>query len=184
MLFENCVTNLACPAPTGEQKWWSETRMKNNSSTISTTARSPRSGLIARVAAQLPRGNTLDDEQWRRRHRLLQWVLIGHIPAMALLGLALGDSLLVIGYTLIAPIVFWVAAQVLANRRLRSFCTTGGLVFCSAGLVVLTSGSIEAHFHFFIIIGFIALYQDWVPFLWNVGFTVVSHGIGTIWLGG
>jgi signal transduction histidine kinase len=60
---------------------------------------------------------------------------------------------------------------------------TGGLVFCSAALVVVTTGSIEAHFHFFIIIGFIALYQDWVPFLWNVAFTVISHGIGTIWLG-
>ena len=31
-------------------------------------------------------------------------------------------------------------------------------------------------------IDFIALYQDWVPFLWNVAFTVISHGIGTIWL--
>ena len=28
-------------------------------------------------------------------------------------------------------------------------------------------------------IGFIALYQDWVPFLWNVVFTVLSHGIGS-----
>ena len=43
-------------------------------------------------------------------------------------------------------------------------------------------GRIEAHFHFFIIIGFIALYQDWVPFLLNVLFTVVSHGVGSMWL--
>ena len=42
---------------------------------------------------------------------------------------------------------------------------TGGLVYCSAALVGLTHGAIEAHFHFFIIIGFIALYQDWAPFL-------------------
>src|SRR5690606_21926662 len=41
--------------------------------------------------------------------------------------------------------------------------------------------TIEAHFHFFIIIGFIALYQDWVPFLWNAAFTTVSHGVGSIW---
>jgi signal transduction histidine kinase len=57
-------------------------------------------------------------------------------------------------------------------------------VFCSIALVLLTRGSIEAHFHFFVIIGFIALYQDWVPFLWNVAFTVLSHGLGTVWLGG
>ena len=48
----------------------------------------------------------------------------------------------------------------------RSWCT------CRAA-------SIEAHFHFFILIGLIALYQDWVPFLWNVVFTVLSHGLGS-----
>jgi hypothetical protein len=45
--------------------------------------------------------------------------------------------------------------------------------------VGLSNGAIEAHFHFFIIIGFIALYQDWVPFLLNIVFTVLSHGIGS-----
>jgi signal transduction histidine kinase len=54
-------------------------------------------------------------------------------------------------------------------------------VYCSAALVGFSGGSIEAHFHFFIMIGFIALYQDWVPFLWNIAFTVASHGIGSVW---
>lgn len=139
--------------------------------------------VVHRLLAYLPRGNTLDDRSWQRRHRLLQWVLLIHVPAMAALGLVLGNPALVVGYALIAPVVFLVLGHVLRGRRLPSFCVTGGLVFCSAGLVVLTSGSIEAHFHFFIIIGFIALYQDWVPFLWNVAFTVISHGIGTLWLG-
>ncbi|WP_147257533.1 sensor histidine kinase [Pseudonocardia hierapolitana] len=139
---------------------------------------------VNRLLAYLPRGNTLDDKSWQRRHRLLKWVLAIHVPAMAVLGLALQNTPLVVGYTLLAPVGFLVLGHVLRTRRLASFCVTGGLVFCSAGLVVLTSGSIEAHFHFFIIIGFIALYQDWVPFLWNVGFTFLSHGIGTIWLGG
>ncbi|GAA5112374.1 ATP-binding protein [Pseudonocardia adelaidensis] len=138
---------------------------------------------LNRLLAYLPRGNTLDDKQWKRRHTLLQWVLLIHIPSMLVLGLALRVPPLEIGYTLIAPVAFLVLGHVLRTRRLASFCVTGGLVFCSAGLVVLTTGTIEAHFHFFIIIGFIALYQDWVPFLWNVAFTFVSHGIGTIWLG-
>lgn len=137
----------------------------------------------SRLLAYLPRGNTLDDRSWHRRHRLLQWVLLLHVPGMLALGLLLENSPLVIGYVLIAPVACLVLGHVIRTRRLASFFVTGGLVFCSAGLVVLTSGSIEAHFHFFIIIGFIALYQDWVPFLWNVAFTVLSHGIGTIWLG-
>ncbi|HJW59853.1 MAG TPA: ATP-binding protein, partial [Actinomycetota bacterium] len=32
---------------------------------------------------------------------------------------------------------------------------------------------------FFVLIELIALYQDWVPFLWNVVFTVLSHGFGS-----
>src|SRR6266511_2521981 len=51
----------------------------------------------------------------------------------------------------------------------------------AVGLVGFSRGSIEAHFHFFIMIGFIALYQDWLPFLWNIVFTVVSHGVGSAW---
>jgi len=140
--------------------------------------------LAARLLEYLPRGNTLDERTWRRRHRLLQWVLLLHLPALALLGLALGDSIAMIGYSLIGPVLGLVLGAVVPNRRLASFFVTGGLVFCSAALVVLTAGSIEAHFHFFILIGFIALYQDWVPFLWNVVFTVLSHGVGALWLGG
>lgn len=154
------------------------------STTSAAPATTAQPGLLTLLLRELPRGNTLSDEQWTRRHRLLQRVLLAHVPFMALLGWALGNPLATIGYTLIAPLAFLLAGHLAGNRRVRSFSTTGGLVFCSAGLVVLTSGSIEAHFHFFIIIGFIALYQDWVPFLWNVGFTVLSHGIGTIWLGG
>jgi signal transduction histidine kinase len=138
---------------------------------------------LTRLLAYLPRGNTLDDRSWQRRHRLLKWVLLIHLPAMAALGFAIGNTPLVVGYCLLAPMVFLVLGHVLRTRRLASFAVTGGLVFCSGGLVILTAGTIEAHFHFFIIIGFIALYQDWVPFLWNTAFTFISHGIGTIWLG-
>jgi signal transduction histidine kinase len=146
-------------------------------------AENARPGFFTRVLRQLPRGNTLSDAQWAHRHRLLQYVLLGHIPLLAAIGWYLGNDPLRIAYTLIAPAILVALGQFVGNRRLRSFFTTGGFVFCSAGLVVLSSGAIEAHFHFFIIIGFIALYQDWVPFLWNVAFTVISHGIGTIWLG-
>ena len=62
------------------------------------------------------------------------------------------------------------------HRRLAGFFTTAGLVYCSVVLVHLSGGMIEAHFHFFVLIGIIALYQDWIPFLWNILFTVGSHG--------
>ena len=132
----------------------------------------------------LPRGNTLDDVEWRRRHRLLERVLLFHIPALIGVGVALGQPLANVGAAVVLPLACLLLAHAVRHRRWASFFATGGLVFCSVGLVLLTRGTIEAHFHFFVIIAFIALYQDWVPFLWNVTVTVLSHGLGTAWLGG
>lgn len=136
----------------------------------------------ATVLGYLPRGNLLDDEAWRRRHTVVQTLLLLHVPALFLFGVWQGFDLLTTGYVVVPPAVAYVAGWATARyRRLASFFTTVGVVYCSAALVGLSRGSIEAHFHFFIIVGFIALYQDWVPFLWNIAFTVLSHGLGTIY---
>ena len=131
----------------------------------------------------LPRGNTLSEADWQRRHRLLQWVLLVHVPVLAVIGLALGNPPLPLAIALTIPVVCAVAGRLLRHhRRLGSGVVSAGLVWCSTVLVGITNGTIESHFHFFIIIGFIALYQDWVPFLLNVLFTVVTHGVGSMWL--
>jgi diguanylate cyclase (GGDEF)-like protein len=54
---------------------------------------------------------------------------------------------------------------------------TLGLVTTSAILVHLSGGLTEMHFHFFVVIGIITLYQDWLPFLLALGFVVVHHGV-------
>ncbi|MBC3193807.1 hypothetical protein H7X46_22355 [Pseudonocardia sp. C8] len=132
------------------------------------------------IAGYFPRGYALSDEDWARRHRIVLGVLIGHIPALVLFALFLGwgleSALLAAG----GPALCAVLARVLSGRRrLASGLATLGLVTCSVTLVALTHGTIEAHFHFFIIIGFIALYQDWIPFLLNFAITVLSHGFGS-----
>nr|WP_325714758.1 ATP-binding protein [Pseudonocardia sp.] len=129
----------------------------------------------------LPRGNLLDDAEWMHRHQLLQWVLGLHLPALFIFGLALHHDALTTAEVLVPPLICLLLGRKLTQRRPASIAITAGLTYCSAALVGLSRGSIEAHFHFFIIIGFIALYQDWVPFLWNVAFTVLSHGIGSAW---
>ena len=135
-----------------------------------------------RLLDALPRGYTLDEREWRRRHRLLLWVLGIHVPGIAALGLLLGKPPLTVAAVLAVPTAAVGLGYLLrAYRRTASIIVTFGLVYCSAALVAFTDGRIEAHFHFFIIIGFIALYQDWAPFLLNIVFTVVSHGIGSAW---
>jgi PAS domain S-box-containing protein len=52
-----------------------------------------------------------------------------------------------------------------------------GLVTSSGFLVHLVGGYIEVHFHFFVMVIVIALYQDWVPFLAALGYVVLEHGV-------
>jgi len=52
-----------------------------------------------------------------------------------------------------------------------------GLVTASALLVHLAGGTIEMHFHFFVVVGLITLYQDWVPFGLALLYVVVHHGV-------
>ena len=130
----------------------------------------------------LPHGYNLAEEDWQRRHRLMLWLLGAHIPALAVFGLALGHTPRTMVLVSITPLVAVTLGYLLRNhRRTASVAVTGGLVYCSAALVGLTHGAIEAHFHFFVLVGFIALYQDWAPFACYVIFTLLSHGIGAEW---
>jgi signal transduction histidine kinase len=142
-----------------------------------------RPGLIRRAVAAvrdyLPRGNTLDDETFRRRHLLLCWILALHVPALFVYGVWQGFGVQHSALEVAVPVGCLVFARLAVNRRLAAFFVTAGLVYCSSALVHMSRGTIEAHFHFFILIGLIALYQDWVPFVWNVAFTVLSHGLGS-----
>ncbi|MCA1709889.1 MAG: hypothetical protein LC808_44055, partial [Actinobacteria bacterium] len=139
---------------------------------------------MTRLLDYLPRGNLLDDTAWSKRHHIVLWVLGLHLPALLVFALWLGHGLLATLAGLVPLIGCMLLGIWKSQRRVASFFTSAGLVYCSAALVVFSRGSIEAHFHFFIIIGIIALYQDWVPFLWNIIFTVLSHGIGTAWQAG
>jgi signal transduction histidine kinase len=137
-------------------------------------------GWMRRLLDLLPRGNTLDAEAFRTRHRLLCVVLAAHVPLLVVVGLTAGSGSVATAVAAAVPLLFAGAGWVLRDRRrAAASCVTVGLVGCSIALVALSHGSIEAHFHFFVIIGFIALYQDWVPFAWDVGLTVLSHGLGT-----
>src|SRR6266511_3075409 len=123
----------------------------------------------------------LDQQVWMRRHVFLQWILLLHVVGLYVFGLWRGFGSAEVATAMVAPFACLVVGRLVPHRRLASLLITAGLVYCSAALVGFSGGSIEAHFHFFVMIGFIALYQDWVPFLWNILFTVASHGIGSVW---
>lgn len=78
--------------------------------------------------------------------------------------------------------VFAVLASMSAgSRRFRSIAATLGLMSASAILVHFSGGVIEAHFHFFVMVSLITLYQHWTPFLLSIAYVIFHHGVmGTV----
>ena len=131
---------------------------------------------MAALRTWLPRGNTLDAEDFAQRHLLLRVVLAAHVPAVAVFTLFMGATPLGAAAAVVFPAVCVLAASLFGARRVQALFVTAGLLWCSAALVHLSGGMVEAHFHFFIVVGLVALYQDWPPFLFAIGFSIISNG--------
>jgi diguanylate cyclase len=130
------------------------------------------------VRGALPHGQLLIPEVWARRHRGIVWLLWLHVAGIA--GFAM-----VRGYgpvhglqeaTLVAVFAL-AAAHPTVGRRARAAAAVLGLITASAVIVHLSGGVVEAHFHFFVMVGVITLYQDWLPFGLALGYVVVHHGL-------
>jgi diguanylate cyclase (GGDEF)-like protein/PAS domain S-box-containing protein len=106
------------------------------------------------------------------------WLVSVHAVGIFAFGLVVGVGPL---HSLLegSAVAFWAVAANFSGfgQRTRSVAASFGLLTASALLVHLAGGAIEAHFHFFVMIAVIALYQDWVPFLFAIGFVVVEHGL-------
>ena len=59
-------------------------------------------------------------------------------------------------------------------RDVRASLATLALVMSSAIMVHLSGGTIEMHFHFFVVVAVVALYQSWMPFLMAIGFVLLA----------
>jgi diguanylate cyclase (GGDEF)-like protein len=134
--------------------------------------------LLKRPWRTLPKGRSLPEEIWRRRHRGILVLLWAHAVGIACFGVLRGHGLAhsLSEAAVVAAIALLASHQQLA-RGLQSGAATVGLVTCSAILVHLSGGAIEMHFHFFVMVGVITLYQDWLPFLLAIGYVVLHHGV-------
>ena len=147
---------------------------------------SVRSGLdrYARAVAlrYLPQGGTLSEERWWKRHRgvlVLLWVHAAVIPVYGLIrGLGVVHLLV---ESLLLPVAALMASSARLPRRARTLVAAAGLMTSSGVLVHLSGGLIEMHFHFFVMVVVVSLYQDWTAFLASIGYVLIHHGtIGAI----
>jgi diguanylate cyclase (GGDEF)-like protein len=130
------------------------------------------------VRGALPHGQLLTPEVWARRHRGIVWLLWLQVAGIAAFAMVRGygpvhglqEASLVAVFAL-------AAAHPAVGRRARSAAAVLGLITASAVIVHLSGGVVEAHFHFFVMIGVITLYQDWLPFGLALGYVIVHHGL-------
>lgn len=139
----------------------------------------------------IPRGDSIDSDSWRFRHRIILGLLWLHVPFLFLLGRFDGHDPYLTGATYTADPLSHVLVGVGAivalalvagwsrvGRRRQATIASIGLMTCSAVLTHFWGGFIEGHFHFFVMVGVIAAYEDWLPFLMSILYVALHHGVG------
>jgi diguanylate cyclase (GGDEF)-like protein/PAS domain S-box-containing protein len=130
------------------------------------------------VLDRLPRGATLPDDAWRARHRMMVRLVWLHVAGLALFAAARGYAV----HHAVLDVMPIAALGLLAGReklprRVRTAGVAVGLLTCSALLVHLWDGAIEAHFHFFVMVTILATYEEWFPYLLAIAYVVLHHGV-------
>jgi diguanylate cyclase (GGDEF)-like protein len=130
----------------------------------------------------MPQGRSLPEYTWARRHQMIVRFALIQAVGVGLFGLLRGYS-----STLCVVDVILVGSPALlaryrgVSRRLRTISATVSLMFASATIVDLAGGSEDAHFHFFVMVAIVALYQDWAAFGVCILIVLLHHAVlGTL----
>lgn len=130
-----------------------------------------------RIRAAMPTGGGLRDEDWNGRHRLLTWGMIASTALLTGVGIVRDRLDIEWFVTIVMILACALGALLLPPRRLPSSMVALGFTAICADLVMMYDGLIEAHFSFFVVVGALALYRDWVPFLTFLVATVTHHAV-------
>ncbi len=124
----------------------------------------------------------LSDESWRARHRFIRGLALVHAPLLFIFAIVRGAELLHTGVEMAGlALVVALASVERLDRRTKEGFGTLSVMLTSALLVHISGGSIEAHFHFFVMLAVVSLYQSWFAFVLGIAFVVVHHGVfGTL----
>jgi diguanylate cyclase (GGDEF)-like protein/PAS domain S-box-containing protein len=139
---------------------------------------------MSRFRAALMPHARLSDEAFGSRHRALRVVLWLQIPILALVAVLSHDmdgldhmyaATAVLELMMLALASCAVGSLLVHTRRAASVLVSLGLLLSSALLVSFGGGRTDLHFGFFLTVGLISLYQDWVLLALSVVLVVVHH---------
>ena len=126
----------------------------------------------------LPLGNQLSCESWSRRHSAILILLWAHVAILPWVGIINGHGAAhsLLEMAIVAVFALGASTKNL-NNTTKSVLATIGLISSSAILTHFSHGLIEMHFHFFVMVAVISLYQAWIPFASAIGYVLLHHGI-------
>jgi diguanylate cyclase (GGDEF)-like protein len=131
----------------------------------------------------LPEGRLLPEAVWQRRHRAIVRLSFASAAVLVLFAWLRGNGQPAAVAVLVAVSgPAWLGTASSLGRKGQAAATTVSLMAASAVLVHLWQGVTESHFIFFVMIGVVSLYQDWVPYGIALVMVVAHHGIlGTLY---
>jgi diguanylate cyclase (GGDEF)-like protein len=139
--------------------------------------------LRSRTSRLLPEGRLLPEAVWERRHRAIVRLCLFSAGLLVLFAWLRGY-----GQPAAVGVLAAVAAPALLatvpplGRKAQAAATTVSLMAASVALVHLWQGVTESHFIFFVMVGVVSLYQDWVPYGIALLMVILHHGVvGTIY---
>jgi diguanylate cyclase (GGDEF)-like protein len=136
-----------------------------------------------RAVRLLPEGRLLPEAVWQRRHRAIVKLCLASAALLVLFGWMRGygqPAAVAILVAVAGPVALAGVPRI--GRKGQAAATTVSLMAASVALVHLWGGVTEAHFVFFVMIGVVSLYQDWIPYGVALVVVTVHHGVfGTMY---
>ena len=132
---------------------------------------------MTRLLELLPSGARLTPDALDARHRInttLLWVQVPLLVLVGLLGPQPAWERLVLP---LVPAAFGIWARLVSSTGVRSDLTAVGLLSVSFAGIELAGGVVDAHFHIFVMLVFVALYQRWSALLVAIVSVVVHHAV-------
>lgn len=134
-------------------------------------------GTVSIDLSWLPRGRGLSEPDFEARHRLITIICGLHVPAIVAYAMFTDHSFDAGLLSALPVAVLLLGALVPGARLRRSLAASLGLLGSSAVLVHISGGLIELHFHYFVAVAVVALYQEWLVYATAILFVLVEHGV-------